>query len=92
LRRPSVTDDDGLAGARVLLAHIGADAIAADSIAADSISDQLLADIAGYLSEDADGWIFWRTVPNMNNCFEMHAVAATRKQAVTDGLGLSESQ
>jgi hypothetical protein len=41
---------------------------------------------AGYLSEDADGWIFWKAVPNMNNCFEMHTVAATRKQAVTDSL------
>lgn len=43
-------------------------------------------DFAGYLSEDADGWVFWKAVPNMANCFEMHAVASTRKQAVTSGL------
>lgn len=43
-------------------------------------------EFAGYLSEDADGWIFWRAVPNMPNCFEMHTVAATRNQAVKDSL------
>lgn len=43
-------------------------------------------EFAGYLSEDADGWVFWKAVPNMNNCYEMHAVASTRRQAVTESV------
>lgn len=41
---------------------------------------------AGYLTEDADGWVFWRAIPDMPNRFEMHTIAPTRKQAVTAGL------
>ena len=38
---------------------------------------------AGFLSEDVDGWVFWKTVPNHPNRFAMHNVAGTRKAAVT---------
>jgi len=30
-----------------------------------------------------DGWVFWKTVPNHPNRFEMHNIAGTRKAAVT---------
>lgn len=42
---------------------------------------------AGYLSEDADGWVFWRQTSGTPTCFEMHTIAPTRRQAVTDSVG-----
>lgn len=43
-------------------------------------------EFAGYLSEDVDGWIFWRALTDFPNRFEMHAIAPTRKAAVLNSL------
>jgi len=41
----------------------------------------------GFLSEDVDGWVFWREMDGQPHCYQMHVVAATRKQAVAEALG-----
>ncbi len=38
---------------------------------------------AGFLSEDVDGWAYWRDSPVLKNCVEFVRVGANRKAAVT---------
>lgn len=40
----------------------------------------------GYLSEDADGWVFWRQAQSNPKYFELVSIAPTRKQAIHEAV------
>jgi hypothetical protein len=45
-------------------------------------------DFVGYISPDADGWAFWTPLEGDMVRYQLAAIAATRGQAVREGLGL----
>jgi hypothetical protein len=48
-------------------------------------------EFAGYLSEDADGWAFWRALEGKPTRYEMTVISPTRNKAVADGVGKADA-